>query len=227
MKVLLIEDSERLQQALGFGLRKQGFIVDITGDGNEGLWLATRNSYDVIVLDLMLPGMDGLTILRKLRAAGSEPANAHVLILTSRDSIGDRVLGLRTGADDYLVKPFAFDELVARIQALVRRHHHQKNPCIQLGNLTLDTDSRTLKREGQPVDLSPRDYLLFHYLLLRRGQVVSREEIESKFYDESAEVMSNVVDAAIYALRKKIDSPGKPSLIQTRRGMGYVLQAES
>lgn len=224
MKLLLIEDSERLRRALSVGLRKKGFTVDIAQDGNVGLWLATTNLYDVIVLDLMLPGIDGLTLLQKLRASAKEQADAHVLILTAKDTVDDRVLGLRSGADDYLVKPFAFDELVARLQALVRRRHHHKNVSLNFGRLTLNTLARTLRVEDHPVELSPRDYTLLHYLLVRQGQVVTREEIESQLYEQNVEVMSNVVEAAIYALRKKIDLPGESSLIQTRRGMGYVLE---
>lgn len=227
MKVLLIEDSDRLRRALGVGLRKKGFTVDVAGDGDVGYWLASTNLYDVVVLDLMLPGIDGLTLLQNLRACAREQADVHVLILTARDTVDDRVLGLRSGADDYLVKPFAFDELVARIQALVRRRHHQKNALIKFGRLALNTSARTLRVDDSPVELSPRDYTLLHYLLLRRGQVVTREEIESQLYEHSVEVMSNVVDAAIYALRKKIDVAGEPSMIQTRRGMGYSLDVAS
>jgi DNA-binding response OmpR family regulator len=223
VKLLLIEDSDRLRRALGTGLRRKGFTVDVAGDGEVGFWLATTNLYDVIVLDLMLPGMDGLTLLRKLRSCENENAGVHVLILTARDAVDDRVLGLRSGADDYLTKPFAFEELVARIQALVRRRHHQKNALINFDTLVLNTVTRTLRVAGAAVELSPREYTLLHYLLVRRGEVVTREEIESQLYDQTVEVMSNVVDAAIYALRKKIDPPGGPSLIQTRRGMGYVL----
>jgi DNA-binding response OmpR family regulator len=226
VKVLLIEDSERLRRALGVGLRKHGFTVDVAGDGGVGFWLATTNVYDVIVLDLMLPGMDGLTLLRRLRASGKENASSHVLVLTAKDTIDDRVHGLQCGADDYLVKPFAFDELVARVQSLVRRRHNAKSSVIKLGRLALDTLSRTLRVADVPVELSPRDYTLLHYLMLRRGQIASREEIEAQLYDESVEVMSNVVDAAVYALRKKIELPGGPPLIQTRRGMGYVLDDE-
>jgi two-component system, OmpR family, response regulator len=222
MRVLLIEDSERLQRSVATGLRKAGYAVDVSGDGNEGLWYARSNAYDVIVLDLMLPGMDGLTLLRRLRQSGRD---AHVLILTAKDTVEDRVVGLRAGADDYLIKPFAFDELLARVQALARRHHGVKNPQVTIGGLRIDTAARSAWRGERLIELSAREYAVLEYLLLRQGQVVTRPEIEQHVYDERAELMSNVVDAAVYSLRKKIDVPGEPSLIQTRRGMGYVMQA--
>jgi DNA-binding response OmpR family regulator len=224
MRVLLIEDSERLQRSVGTGLRNAGYAVDVAGDGATGLWQARSNDYDVIVLDLMLPGLDGLSLLSTLRAEGRD---THVLILTARDQVDDRVLGLRTGADDYLVKPFAFDELLARVQALTRRRHNVKSTRIAVGDLEIDTLARTAVRGDKPIPLSPREYALLEYLALRQGQVVSRREIEAHIYDDQAEPMSNVIDAAIYALRRKIDLPGRPPLIHTRRGMGYVLQGEA
>ena len=220
MRVLLVEDSRRLQTAIATGLRRLAYAVDIAGDGEEGLWFAESNDYDVIVLDLMLPKMDGLTVLRRLREAGSK---VHVLILTARDAVPDRVAGLRAGADDYLPKPFAFDELLARIEALARRHYGEKSPQIAVGDLVIHTASRSVTRDGVPMSLTSREYALLEFLALRRDQVVSRTEIESRIYDDRAEPMSNVVDAAVCILRKKIDTPGQPSLIQTRRGMGYCL----
>ena len=222
MRLLLIEDSERLQRSLSAGLRAEGYAVDVSGDGETGLWQARSVDYDVIVLDLMLPGLDGLSVLSKLR---SDKKDTHVLILTARDQLEDRILGLRSGADDYLVKPFAFDELLARIQALMRRRHNVKSTQIVVGGLTIDTLARTVTRAGKEIGLSPREYALMEYLALRQGQVVSRHEIETHIYDEHVEPMSNVVDAAVYALRRKIDLPGAPPLIRTRRGMGYVLGA--
>lgn len=225
MRILLIEDSERLQRALATGLRKVGYAVDVTGDGQEGLWYATHHVYDVIVLDLMLPSLDGLSLLKNLRAGAPEYANANVIMLTAKDTVADRVSGLRAGADDYLVKPFAFDELLARIEALTRRHHGARNPTRTIGELTIDSAARIVWRQGERIELSAREYSLLEFLVLRLGQVVTRSEIEAHLYDEHAEIMSNVIDAAVYSLRKKIDSPGQPSLIQTRRGMGYVLTA--
>jgi DNA-binding response OmpR family regulator len=222
VRILLIEDSPRLQRSIGDGLRHARYAVDVVGDGREGLGRAQAGEYDVIVLDLMLPGLDGLTVLQRLRREGR---NTHVLILTAKDTVEDRVRGLEMGADDYLVKPFAFDELLARIQALVRRRHHQKDPLVRVGPLEIDTSSRAVTVAGSAVSLAPREYALLEYLVRRRGAVVSRSDIERHIYDESAQRMSNVVDAAVYGLRRKIDLPGMPSLIQTRRGMGYVVQA--
>lgn len=222
MRILLIEDSKRLQNSLTAGLRRSGFAVDSAIDGEEGLWLAQSNDYDVIVLDLMIPKMDGLSVLRKLRECGR---SAHVLILSAKDSTPDKIAGLDCGADDYLAKPFDFDELVARLRALARRSHQSKNPLVDLGRLQIDTVARNVFRDGQKIELTPREYALLEYLVFRRNQVVSRTEIEAHIYDDRVEPMSNVVDAAICILRRKIDPPGESSMIQTRRGMGYVLHA--
>jgi DNA-binding response OmpR family regulator len=222
MRLLLVEDSVQLADAVATGLRKAGYAVDVAADGPNGLFLAQSHDYDVIILDLMLPGLDGIALLGKLRNAGRQ---THVLVVTSRDTVEDRVRGLRSGADDYLVKPFAFDELLARIEALTRRQHHAKNPVIEVQHIQIDTSARTVSREGSRIELSPREYALLEYLVVRRGTVISRTEIEAHIYDSRAEPMSNVVDAAVYSLRKQIDLPGKPSLIQTRRGMGYIIES--
>jgi DNA-binding response OmpR family regulator len=224
VRVLLVEDSQRLQRSLATGLRKEGYAVDAVGDGGEGFWYATHHAYDVIILDLMLPTLDGISILKKLRSSGGEQSDAHVLVLTAKDGVNDRVAGLRAGADDYLVKPFAFDELLARLEALTRRRHHQKNPQLCIDDLTIDTAARSVRRGAQTIELSAREFALLHFFALRQGQVINRAEIEAHLYDENAELMSNVIDAAVYSLRKKIDVPGRASLIQTRRGMGYALQ---
>ena len=222
MHLLLIEDSTRLQASIGRGLRKAGYALDITGDGEEGLWLAQETQYDTIILDLMLPKLDGLSLLRKLRAAQNA---VHVLILTARDTVENRVNGLQAGADDYLIKPFAFEELLARVQALCRRSYQRKNPRITIDDLEIDTAGRIALLHGQPIDLTPREFKLLEYLALRRGQVVSRTEIETHIYPDAADLMSNAVDSAICNLRKKITAPDARSPIQTRRGMGYVLEA--
>lgn len=219
MRLLVIEDSQRLRRWVSRGLRNKGFSVDEAADGEHGLQLATDNDYDVILLDLMLPGIDGLTLLESLRRAGH---TVHVLILTAKDTVEDRVRGLNTGADDYLVKPFAFDELLARVQALVRRRYNVKDPRLMAGDLEIDTALRVARRHGETVSLRPREYALLEYLALHRGQVVTRAQIEEHIYDEHVQPMSNVVDNAICALRRKIDMRGSPSLIETRRGMGYV-----
>jgi len=221
MRVLLVEDSKRLQGYVAQGLRNAGCAVDIADDGEDGLWLAESNDYDVIVLDLMLPKLDGMTLLRRLR---EQENKTHVLILTARDTVEDRVRGLEQGADDYLVKPFDLKELLARVRALARRSYGVKSPRMILGELRIDLATRLVTRKGEALDLKPREYALLEYLALRQGQVVTRTEIEEHIYDERVEAMSNVVDSAICFLRKKIDSPGRPSLIQTRRGRGYILQ---
>ena len=220
MRILLVEDSQRLQRSIGAGLRKAGYAVDVAGDGEEGIWRAQSEQYDVVVLDLMLPKLDGFTILQWLRNQGYE---THVLILTAKDTVEERVRGLQYGADDYLVKPFAFDELLARIQALVRRSHGPKNPKITIGHVEIDTSARQVTVAGQPIALAPREYSLLEYLARRAGVVVSRTEIERHIYDDDAEPMSNVIDSAVCALRRKIDLPGQRSLIQTRRRVGYIL----
>ena len=220
MRVLVIEDSLLLSEAIATGLRKSGYAVDVAFDGNTGLWQAKSLDYDVVVLDVMLPGMDGLAVLAELRQAGRQ---SHVLMLTARDTIEDRVRGLRAGADDYLVKPFAFDELVARIEALIRRKHTAKNPVLVIRGLRINTASRSVERDGEVLDLPARQYSLLEFLVLNAGKVLSRSQIESHLYDDLSEPMSNVVDTTIYALRKRIDRPGESSLIQTRRGQGYIL----
>jgi DNA-binding response OmpR family regulator len=220
VRLLLVEDSQKLQRSLGIGLRRVGYALDVTGDGADGLRLAELNAYDVIILDLMLPGLDGLTILERLLEGGTE---ARVLILTARDTIDDCVRGLRAGADDFVTKPFAFDELVARIQALVRRRHGQRHPRLVVGPLEIDTSLRTVARDGNPVTLAPREYALLEYLAVREGELVTRTDIEDHVYGGRVELNSNAVDSAICTLRRRIDLPGEPSLIETRRGHGYIL----
>jgi DNA-binding response OmpR family regulator len=223
MRILLVEDSERLRRFVSDGLRKTGFVVDTAPDGEEGLHLARSESYDVIVLDIMLPKLDGLSLLRRMRDDGKD---AHVLLLTAKDTVNDRVTGLRAGADDYLVKPFAFEELVARVETLARRQHNTKQSRIKIEGLEIDLSSKTVSRGDTSILLRPREFALLEFLALRRGRVVSRTEIEAHIYDMSADLMSNAVDSAVCALRRKIDSPDHPSLIQTRRGFGYILGRE-
>ena len=220
MRLLLIEDYPPLRKSVAKGLREAGFAVDATGDGNEGLWYAMGNEYDAIILDLMLPGMDGLGILKRLRSQGRQ---SHVLILTARDTVPDRVKGLNLGADDYLVKPFAFEELLARIGALVRRKYEAKSPVMRVGDLEIDTAERTVRRAGRVVNLTPREYSLLHFLVLRAGRVVTRTELWEHVYEFAAEPNSNVIDVHVGHLRKKLESRGLPRLIHTRRGVGYVL----
>lgn len=224
MRILLVEDSKRLQRAIGTGLHKAGYAVDISGDGTEGLWYAESNQYDVIILDLMLPGIDGLTILSRLREQGND---THILILTARDSVEDRVKGLDQGADDYLTKPFAFEELLARLHALVRRQYQTKNPEVTIGPISIHTATKNVSREGAPLHLTPREYALLEYLAMRSGKPVSRAEIEEHIYGDCNTLMSNVIDSAICNLRKKIQRPGEPPILHTRRGHGYVLESSA
>jgi len=218
--VLLVEDSKILQRSVATALRKSGYAVDVTGDGNEGLWYAQSHEYDVIILDLLLPGLDGLTILQRLR---QQDRPTQVLVLTAKDTVEDRVRGLRTGADDYLIKPFALEELLARVQALCRRHYLKKTPRLCVKDLEIDTGARAVSRRGKHIELTPREYRLLEYLASRPGEVVSRTDIWAHVYDEHTEPMSNAVDSAVCVLRKKIEPPGTTALLHTRRGMGYVL----
>ncbi len=223
MRLLLVEDYRPLRESLTKGLRETGFAVDSTGDGEEGLWYARGNDYDVIILDLMLPGLDGLSILKKLRAEGRQ---SHVLILTAKDTVDDRITGLDSGADDYLVKPFAFQELLARVRALVRRSYRTKNPRIEVQDLRIDLTLQRVWRGGAEIGLTPREYALLEYLAMRAGQVVSRTDIWEHVYEFNSSASSNVVDVYIGYLRKKIDRPDRSSLINTIRGRGYMLGAE-
>lgn len=220
MRILVVEDFEILRDSLAQGLREAGYTVDTAADGESGLWHATSNDYDVIVLDLMLPRIDGLTILKKLRA---RQMNTHVLILTAKDTSADRVKGLDSGADDYLVKPFVFAELLARVRALVRRRYDVKSPVIRIADLEIETAARAVRRAGEKMELSAREYALLEFLAHRAGHVVSRTEIWEHVYDFNSTAESNVVDVFIGHLRKKIERPDLPRLIHTRRGHGYML----
>jgi len=224
MRVLLVEDSARLQQTVGDALRRSGYAVDVSGDGEDGLWRAENNDFDVIVLDIMLPKMDGLTLLKTLRKNGK---TTHVLLLTARDRVEDRVSGLRSGADDYLVKPFALEELLARVETLCRRAYGSKQNRLTVADLEIDTAGKKVWRAGQPVKLKPREYQLLEYLAHRPGEVVTQSEIEAHLYNDDAEPMSNVVESALSSLRRKLGQANPAPLIQTRRGLGYILEAEA
>jgi len=223
MRVLVVEDSPRLQRSLGTALRKSSYAVDSAADGEEGLWLAQSHDYDVIILDLMLPKRDGLSVLAELRRQGR---HTHVLLLTARDTVPDRVQGLRAGADDYLVKPFALEELLARVEALCRRAYGRKQSLLAIADLEIDTLAHNVKRAGQAITLTAREYHLLEYLARRRGEVVSRSDIEEHIYDGQVDPMSNVVDSAVCSLRKKLGVSNEAPLIHTRRGLGYVLDEQ-
>lgn len=224
MRALVVEDYAPIRNAVIEGLAENGFAVDAASEGEEGLWLAQNNPYDVIVLDVMLPKLDGLSILRRLRKAG---ADTPVLVLTAKDAVEDRVAGLDLGADDYLVKPFAFTELLARVRALVRRRYDHRAPTIRIEDLEIDSVKRLVKRGGEPVVLSAREYALLEYLAVRTGQLVTRTEIWEHVYDFCSDAHSNVVDVYIGYLRKKLERDHLPKLIHTRRGHGYVLGKEA
>jgi two-component system copper resistance phosphate regulon response regulator CusR len=221
MRILIVEDYAPLRRSLTRGLREAGYVVDATGDGSEGQWFLEEFQFDILVLDLMLPGMDGLSILRWLRKA-ERPT--RVLILTARDAVEDKVRGLDLGADDYLVKPFAFDELLARINALARRQNGLSSSTVRLENLELDTRERVVRVDGNDLEFTPTEYALLELLLLRRGRVLSRDQIWEQLYDPNAEKNSNVIDVFVRAVRKKLSNAGVPELIRTRRGFGYTIE---
>ena len=223
MRVLLIEDHKPMIRALKRGLEEEGFAVDTAEDGDEGDYKARTANYDVIILDLMLPKKDGLSLLKDWRRSGM---NTHVLCLTARDTLEDKVNGLDLGADDYLTKPFQLEELMARMRALIRRGHQVKDPILRVYDLEIDTAARTVKRGGQSIHLTPREYALLQFLAFHRGKVVSRSMIWEHLYDEHDENTSNVVDVYIRYLRTKIDKGFEPPLILTRWGEGYMLRGE-
>lgn len=222
MRLLIIEDEIRLADYLKKGLIENGFVVDIARDGIDGKHLATEGVYDVILLDVMLPGIDGFGILSALREKNRTP----VIMLTARDKVEDRVRGLQNGADDYLVKPFSFTELLARIQALLRRSSNstqQEATTLLLGDLELDLASRKVKRASQRLDLSTKEFNLLVLLLRKKGQVLSRTVLAEQVWDMNFDSDTNVVDVAVRRLRAKLDDPFAEKLLHTVRGMGYVL----
>jgi DNA-binding response OmpR family regulator len=223
VRVLLIEDHKPLVRALKQGLEEEGFAVDVAYDGEEGNYKAQTANYDIIILDLMLPKEDGLSLLQRWRRDGM---TSHVLVLTARGSIEDKVKGLDLGADDYLTKPFELEELFARLRALIRRGHQVKDPVIRVLDLEIDTATRTVRRAGQAVHLTPREYALLEFLAFHRGRVVSRSMIWEHLYDEQDENTSNVVDVYIRYLRNKIDKGFDVPLILTRWGEGYMMKGE-
>ena len=223
MRLLLVEDDPTIAEFVSRGLREAGFAVDVASDGRGGLALALESRPDVAVVDLMLPGLDGLELIETLRRRG---VNTPVLILSARHTVDDRVRGLQAGGDDYLTKPFAFPELLARVQALLRRATAAVEPTrLEVGDLQLDLLSRTATRQGREIELRPRELALLEYLMRNAGRVVSKTMILSRVYDYSFDPRTNVVDVLVHRLREKIDRDFEPKLLQTRRGIGYVLAA--
>jgi two-component system OmpR family response regulator len=221
MRILVVEDDETLAEFISKGLREAGFVVDVAGDGRTGLDLAGQHRPDLAVVDVMLPGLDGFSLIEALRRGG---LRFPVLILSARQSVDDRVRGLQIGGDDYLTKPFAFAELLARVQALLRRVPGSSEPTqLHVADLTIDLLSREVTRAGQRIDLRPREYALLEYLARHPGQVVSKTMILSRVWNYSFDPRTNVVDVLVHRLREKIDGAFEPKLLHTRRGMGYVL----
>ena len=224
MRVLVIEDEPSVAGFVRKGLREASYAVDLADNGVDGLNVACANQYDVIVLDLMLPEKDGLSVLRDLR---SRNVRTPVICLTARDAVDYRVKGLDLGADDYLTKPFSFAELLARIRAVLRRGEKITANPIVVGDLTLDVLARSVRRGGKRIDLSPNEFALLEYLARNAGHVLSRTMILEHVWDMHQDPMTNVVDVHVNRLRKKVDSRGRRPLIQTIRGVGYVLQDET
>ena len=216
MRILVVEDEPRLLHNLAKALREESYAVDTAANGDDGLFKAETYDYDAIVLDVMLPHIDGWEVLTRLRKQKRTP----VLMLTARDATKDRVRGLDGGADDYLIKPFDLDELLARLRALIRRSAGQVNPKLELGDVTIDTRARSVERHGEPVALTAREYAILEYLALHRGEVVSRTTLYEHLFDESDDTLSNLVDVHVFSIRKKLGR----ELIVTRRGQGYCIE---
>jgi DNA-binding response OmpR family regulator len=223
MRLLVIEDNDRLRDHLAAGLRSVGYIVDAAEDGAEGWQMASEATHDLIILDRMLPELDGLEVLRRLRRAQS---TVPVLLLTALDAVQDRVEGLDAGADDYLTKPFAVAELLARVRSLLRRGQHRRDPVVTIADLEVDTVGRTVQRGERRIDLTPREYALLEYLLARPGAVVTRPELLEHLYSAEGDVSANSIEVLIGRLRRKLQPPGTAPILHTRRGFGYRLGKE-
>lgn len=216
MRILVVEDEPRLLRNLAKALREEGYAVDTAEAGDNGLFKAETYDYDAVVLDVMLPGLDGWQVLDRLRKQKRTP----VLMLTARDAPKDRVRGLDTGADDYLVKPFDLEELLARLRALIRRSAGQVQPSLKVGDVLIDTRARSVTRAGEPIVLTAREYAILEYLALHRGKVVSRTELYEHLFDESDDTLSNLLDVHVFGIRKKLGR----DLVTTRRGQGYCIE---
>jgi DNA-binding response OmpR family regulator len=224
MRILLVEDEPRAAQMLAKGLREQAYAVDVAGDADEALYHAAITDYDALILDVMLPSADGFSVCRELRAHGS---HVPVLMLTARDAVESRIEGLDSGADDYLIKPFDFGELLARLRALIRRRERPMTPRqLRVGPLEMDTRTRQVLSGGKHVTLTAREYALLEFLMTHAGTVVGRAEIAEHVWESSYDPLSNVIDVYVQRLRRKIDVPGTASVLKTRRGEGYVLDVD-
>jgi DNA-binding response OmpR family regulator len=222
MRILLVEDDPGVRRFVVKGLREQAYAVDAATTGQDALYQADINQYDVIILDVMIPAPDGFEVCRRLRRAGHR---TPILMLTARDAVEDRVSGLDRGADDYLTKPFEFRELLARLRALLRRSSELHPPRLNVGDLVLDTAAQSAARGGHAISLTHKEYALLEYFVRNKGRVVSRADIAEHVWDESFDPFSNLIEVYINRLRRKIDPDGSSELLQTRRGAGYILKA--
>ncbi|MDH4101728.1 MAG: response regulator transcription factor [Nitrospirota bacterium] len=223
MRILVVEDEKDLAAIVKQGLEEEGYVVDVAHDGEEGLYMAENFPADAIILDVMMPVMDGLTVLTKLRKKGN---TTPVLLLTARDALVDKIKGLDTGADDYLTKPFVFQELLARVRSLLRRKGDVKQAVIKIDDLEINTASHEVSRAGKVITLSAREYALLEYMAYNKGAVLSRTDIVEHIYHEDKDMDSNVIDVYVNYLRNKIDKNAKKKLIHTVRGAGYMLKGE-
>lgn len=223
MRILLVEDEKDLAMIVKQGLEEEGYVVEVAHDGEEGLYMAENYAADVVILDIMLPIMDGLSVLTSMRKKG---INTPVIMLTARDALIDKIKGLDTGADDYLTKPFVFGELLARVRSLIRRKTTVKEAVIRIADLEIDTASHEVKRGGAAIQLSAKEYALLEYLAYKKNTVVSRSDIIEHIYHEDSDMDSNVVDVYINYLRNKVDKGFDKKLIQTVRGAGYILKED-
>lgn len=221
MKLLIIEDEKKTAEYLRKGLSEQGFVVDVAENGEDGLHLASTEEYALVILDVMLPDTDGWTVIDGLRRAGKQ---TPVLFLTARDALADKIKGLELGADDYIVKPFAFTELLARIRTVLRRGPDRRAETIKIGDLEIDFFRHRASRSGKRLDLSPKEFAILWLLASHHGEVLSRTIITEQIWDINFDSDANVIDVAIRRLRRKVDEPFSPNLIHTVRGLGYVLE---
>ncbi|MCR4336327.1 MAG: response regulator transcription factor [Candidatus Omnitrophica bacterium] len=221
MRILLVEDEKRIASFIERGLKEKKFVVDIAGDGEQGLYLAEINPYDAIILDLVLPGEDGLEICKKLR---KQNILTPILMLTARGEVRDRVMGLNAGADDYLAKPFSFEELIARLRALLRRQQPQKTNHLKVADLELNMLNHEVQRAGNPITLTSKEYMILECLMLHANQVVTRTMLSEHVWQENFQTFTNVIDVYIRYLRSKIDEGHPNKMIQTLRGSGYMLK---
>ncbi len=221
MRVLVVEDEGRMAALLQRGLREEGYAVDLAATGEDGIWLATENVYDAVLLDVLLPDLDGFEVCRRLRDAGRW---APILMLTARDAVPDRVNGLDAGADDYLTKPFAYPELLARLRAVIRRGPHERPAAISVGDLSLDPATKEVRRGGRQVPLTPKEFALLEYFMRHAGEVLTRTQILEHVWDFAYDGDSNVIEVYVRYLREKVDRPFGRQSLETVRGVGYRLR---